>query len=285
MEIAPLIHSRTGECDYNSKFAVRPKNFSDELITWTRKRILTATRNIDMFNGVRRLVVAKNEFCIAGVVCTMKYFVNNCLEGREDAQNYVNVKGRLYGVFIGYVFKREGGKIPVINDSDLWKFFKTYLVPEWNKKSAQTVEVDYFPWDKVENAITNGAQPTAEVSNAQLYNDTFDDKELFREFLSKAVTSRDEIAFCSNVERIQPVQEGIYTAVTTSARNIASLKSLSEAKENKSREEAPRPQNNQMQEKKTKPTTKQSILTNRSSRSSILDLIMSILRKIFSFWK
>ena len=38
MKIAPFIHSRTGQCDYNSKFAVRPNGFSE--IQWARSKIL-----------------------------------------------------------------------------------------------------------------------------------------------------------------------------------------------------------------------------------------------------
>ena len=152
MEVAPLIHSRTGQCDYNSKFAVRPKGFSE--IQWARSKILAATRNIDRFNGIRRIVAAKNGICIAGIVCTMKYFVNNCLtcSERDAAQPYVDVHGRLYGVFLGYTFKGSANEVPDVNYSDLWQWFSKYLVPEWEKKSARTVEVDYFNWNKVKLA-------------------------------------------------------------------------------------------------------------------------------------
>ena len=144
MKIAPLIHSRTGQCDYNSKFAVRPNDFSE--IQWARSKILSATRNISRFNVIRRIVAAKNGVCIAGIVCTMKCFVNNCLTGadKDAAQSYIDVHGRLYGVFLGYAFKGNANEIPDVNYSDLWQWFKKYLVPEWEKKSARTVEVDYF---------------------------------------------------------------------------------------------------------------------------------------------
>lgn len=131
MEVAPLIHSRTGQCDYNPKFAVRPKDFSE--IQWARSKILAATRNIDRFNGISRIVAAKNGVCIAGIVCTMKFFVNNCLTSadKDAAQPYIDVHGRLYGVFLGYAFKGNGNEIPIVSDSDLWKWFKEYLTPEW----------------------------------------------------------------------------------------------------------------------------------------------------------
>ena len=240
MKIAPLIHSRTGECDYNSKFAVRPTNFSFDSISWARSKILAATRNIDRLNGIRRLVAAKNGVCIAGIVCTMKYFVNNCLSGsqQDDAKPYADVQGRLYGVFLGYTFKSNGNEIPVVTNADLWQWFEKYLVPEWNKKSAQTVPVDYFDWDNVAPACAVETSPTDKYFDAQLYDAAkFDDEKLFREYLSKALTSTKEITFCSNVDKIQPVEDGIYTAVTTSAKNIAALKN--HAQEKKTTESAP----------------------------------------------
>lgn len=121
MEIAPLIYSRTGQCDYNSKFAVRPNGFSE--IQWARNKILTATRNISRFNGIRRIVAAKDGICIAGIVCTMKYFVNDCLTGvdKESAQPYSHINGTLYGVFLGYAFKGNANEIPDVNYSNLWQ--------------------------------------------------------------------------------------------------------------------------------------------------------------------
>ena len=216
MKIAPLIHSRTGQCDYNSKFAVRPNGFSE--IQWARSKILAATRNIDRFNGIRRIVAAKNGICIAGIVCTMKYFINNCLKGadKDAAQPYIDVHGRLYGVFIGYAFKGNANEIPIVTYSDLWQWFKEYLVPEWEKKSARTVEVDYFSWDRVK---------TAHVTNhgTEFYDSAaFNEESLFEEYLARALT--EDVAFCSNVENIQAVEDGIYTAVTTSASNVAKLK-------------------------------------------------------------
>ncbi|MBR4904833.1 MAG: hypothetical protein IKZ53_09190, partial [Selenomonadaceae bacterium] len=61
------------------------------------------------------------------------------------------------------------------NYSDLWQWFKEYLVPEWEKNSARTVEVDYLSWDKVKAAyITN--------HSTEFYDSAiFDDEELFDE--------------------------------------------------------------------------------------------------------
>ena len=260
MEVAPLIHSRTGQCDYNPKSAVRPKDFSE--IQWARSKILAATRNIDRFNGIRRIVAAKNGVCIAGIVCTMKYFVNNCLIGadKDAAQPYIDVHGRLYGVFLGYAFKGNANEIPIVNSSDLWQCFKEYLTPEWEKKSARTVEVDYFSWDKVKLAhVTN--------HGTEFYDSAiFDDEELFDEYLARAL--REEVAFCSNVENIKAVEDGIYTAVTTSASNITKLKENIDRKRREREEQERLKQEEQERQKKLAEAEKKQLPQSRRNNST-----------------
>lgn len=261
MEVAPLIHSRTGQCDYNPKFAVRPKDFSE--IQWARSKILAATRNIDRFNGIRRIVAAKNGVCIAGIVCTMKYFINNRLTDAEKdaAQPYVDVHGRLYGVFLGYAFKGNGNEIPIITDSDLWQWFKEYLVPEWEKKSARTVEVDYFSWDKVKPAnVTNHG--TEEFYDSATTND----EKLFDEYLSRAL--REDVAFCSNVENIQAVEDEIYTAVTTSASNVDKLKAKMERKRREREEQIRRKKEESERQKKLSEQEKKTSKSSPTNNSS-----------------
>ncbi|MBR6713253.1 MAG: hypothetical protein IKI76_09705 [Selenomonadaceae bacterium] len=283
MEVAPLIFSRTGQCDYNSKFAVRPKEFSE--IQWARSKILAATRNISRFNGIRRIVAAKNGICIAGIVCTMKYFVNNCLPNaeKEDAQPYSHIRGTLYGVFLGYSFKGNANEIPDVNYSDLWQWFKEYLTPEWEKKSAQTVKVDYFSWGKVK---------TVHVTNhgTEFYDSAaFNEEILFDEYLARALM--EEVAFCSNVENIQAVEDGIYTAVTTSASNVDKLKANMERKRRERKEQEKKTSNSVPQEQfdNTIPSKQniQSIQASPNSQSSMLQSILQILSQIFSskwFW-
>ena len=283
MEVAPLIYSRTGQCDYNSKFAVRPKGFSE--IQWARSKILAATRNISRFNGIRRIVAAKNRICIAGIVCTMKYFVNNCLPNaeKEDAQPYSHIRGTLYGVFLGYSFKGNANEIPDVNYSDLWQWFKEYLTPEWEKKSARTVEVDYFSWGKVK--IVHVTNHGTEFYDSAAFNEEI----LFEEYLARALT--EEVAFCSNVENIQAVEDGIYTAVTTSASNVDKLKANMERKRRERKEQEKKTSNSVPQEQfdNTIPSKQniQSIQASPNSQSSCLQTILQILSQIFSskwFW-
>ncbi|MBR1397376.1 MAG: hypothetical protein IJ563_07575 [Selenomonadaceae bacterium] len=213
MEIAPLIHSRTGQCDYNSKFAVRPKDFISN-IQWSRDKILSATKNIDLLDGMHYLVASKDGVCIAGVVCTMKYFVSNCLtpDEQEEAKAYVDVQGRLYGVFLGYSFKGNTGEIPNISYSDMWQWFKNYLVPVWDRKPAETVEVPYTELDG-KNYVGTTIIPIETFNNTSFY-DLGNDEKLFEMYLSKA--SAEDVAFCSNVDRLKSLEDGVYTAVSTS---------------------------------------------------------------------
>jgi hypothetical protein len=222
MKVYPLIHSRTGGCDYSSKFAVRPPNFSDAEIKWARSKILPATRNIGLFNGIRRIVASDGKICIAGVVCIMKYFVNNCLTGDEQkaAQPYTGIEGTKYGVFLGCAFKK--GEAPEITYSDLWKWFEKYLLPYWNRKYFDGVKSEQENCDSLSRADYDFS-PTEKCFDAQIYDAAaFDDAELFNMYLFE--TAKRDIAFCSNVENIQRVEEGTYNAVTTSAGNISTLK-------------------------------------------------------------
>ena len=228
MKVYPLIHSRTGGCDYSSKFAVRPPHFTDADIKWARSKILPATRNIGLFNGIRRVVASEGKICIAGVVCTMKYFVNNCLSGaeRDAAQPYADIQGTKYGVFLGCAFNK--GDAPKVTPSELWQWFKKYLAEKWNRKAFDGVESEQEDCDAVSRA--DKFTPSAECFAAQIYDAAaFDDAELFNMYLFE--TANRDIAFCSNVEDIQRVEEGIYNAVTTSASNIATLKAHWQEKE------------------------------------------------------
>lgn len=221
MKVYPLIHSRTGACDYIGNFAVRPPSFNDTEIKWARSKILPATRNIGQFNGIRRVVASKGAICIAGVVCTMKYFVNNCLSGEDknSAEPYASIQGTKYGVFLGCAFNK--GDAPDLDDKTLWKWFEKYLADKWNKKSFDGVTSEPEDCDSLPRADYDFS-PTEKCFGAEIYDAAaFDDEKLFKMYLFE--TANREVSFCSNVENIQRVEEGIYNAVTTSAGNIAAL--------------------------------------------------------------
>ena len=164
----------TDDAEISSKFAVRPPSFKAAEIKWARSKILPATRNIGLLNGIRRVVATKDEICIAGIVCTMKYFVNNLLTGaeREEAQPYEKIQGRNYGVFLGCVFKKDD--TPKIIYSNLWKWFNKYLKDEWSKNFFDGVESKPEDCDRLSD--TKNFSPNAECFAAQIYDAAqFDD--------------------------------------------------------------------------------------------------------------
>lgn len=280
MRVFPLIHSRTGGCDYSSKFAVRPPSFKEAEIKWARSKILPATRNISLLNGVRYVVAAKGGICIAGVVCTMKYFVNNFLNSDEQkaAQPYADIQGTKYGVFLGYAFNK--GDAPNVSYSDLWKWFHKYLKNEWSKKYFDGVTSEPEDCDSLSG--TKDFSPTAECFSAQIYDAAkFKDKELFERYIYLAAKTNEEIAFCSNIENIQRVEEEFYNAVTTSAGNIAKLK----AKEaDAKRSEVPKPKEDvESPEKKTNRDTKSESTKGKLTTAiiAIVAIILLVIAIIF----
>ena len=72
MKVAPIIHTRTFSCDFNSEFLVRPECFMDSDIKWARKNVLGATGEIDGLQGVRWLIADNGKYRMAGVVGFLK---------------------------------------------------------------------------------------------------------------------------------------------------------------------------------------------------------------------
>ena len=231
MKIAPLIHSRTLKCDYNMKFAVRPKDFNDSLIYWARSVILPATGDLDFVNNVRQIVASKGEIKFAGIVCTMKYFVENLLDGDEQnrARNYSRDNAnRNFGVFLGYSFK-AGNEIPDVNYSDLWKMFERYLVPKWDWEIFDTPQIDYEYEVRGKKSSATIAERVkkingVEINGVEIYESSLNaDENLFENYLARSM--KKDLVFCSALEQFQPIADGIYTAVTTSASIITRLES------------------------------------------------------------
>ena len=225
MKIAPLIHSRTLKCDYNMKFAVRPKDFNDSLTYWARSVILPATSDLDFVNNVRQIVASKGEIKIAGIVCTMKYFVENLLEGDEQnrARNYSRDNAnRNFGVFLGYSFKTSGNEIPVVTYSDLWKMFERYLVPKWDWEIFDTPQIDYEYEVRGKKFSATIAKQGKKINGVEIYESSLNaDENLFENYLARSM--KEDVVFCSALEQFQPIADGIYTAVTTSASIIMRL--------------------------------------------------------------
>ena len=198
MEIAFLLHSRTFLADFNSNFAVRPKDLD---VTWARSKILPSTRDIDLLNGFRRVVAFKGNIGIAGISGNFKAFIKQYLpDVADEAQKYFREEhGRGIKVFIGYVFKGNG--VPDISANKLWEMFKEHFAPQWESKSSDTKYVDY------ENRATKSA-PAKDKFEVKPYKiGEVDEVELFEWCIAH---HKD---FCSNVDQFEIFRDGGFKVV------------------------------------------------------------------------
>ena len=215
MEIAPLIHSRTFHCDFNTNFAVRPDDLN---VQWAMNKILPAMRDVDILNGVRRVVASDGKICIAGVACNFRYFAENYLSAdeRTEATNYFHdERGREVKIFLGYAIKGSG--VPDVSNSKLWQLFKKNLAPEWNRQTVNTVVAPY------ENC---GVKSVAGKTLDQKFYPTNarGDVEIFEQ----CIAARKN--FCSNVDAVKIFEDGKYEIITASQSVINRLQSDAQKK-------------------------------------------------------
>ena len=214
MKLAPLIHSRTLHCDFNSNFAVRP---SDLNVNWAMKKILLAMRDTDILNGVRHLVASDGKICIAGVACNLRYFAEKYLDDAEAKNYFHDERGREVKIFLGFAFK--GGsqnEIPDVNYSTLWKFFKETLAPEWEREVVETVIVDY------KTCSTKKINPT----NLEKFSvsDESTDEKLF----AQCMAARKNL--CTNADQMKIINSGEFEIISTTQSLINRFKSEAEKK-------------------------------------------------------
>ena len=221
MEIAPLIHSRTFYCDFNQNFAVRP---SDLNVQWAMNKILPAMRDVDILEGVRRVVATDGKLCIAGVACNFRYFVDNYLstDERAEAANYLHdERGRDVKIFLGYAFK--GSDVPDVSDSKLWQMFKQTLAPEWKRESAETVFGKYESCGT--KSVGGKKSPVATINGIAIYEtDGRGDKSLFEQCLAERKN------FCSNVDAIKIAESGEFDIIAATRTVINRLQAEAQKK-------------------------------------------------------
>lgn len=223
MKIAPLIHSRTFEVDFNSKFAVRPDDFTNSDIEWAMKVILPSTQALDILNDVRFVAASQGGKCIAGVACILKHFADKNNLPTEAEEFFCDNRGRFIKVFLGYSIKDASpNKIPDVKPADLWQMFKEYLAPEWKRKAPETVLAPYRDC-VAKTLIPNLPKPAQSFQGVGLYEmNSAANEKLFETYLAFAL--KQNLAFCTNLDRVQPIEDKIYHAVTTTANIIERLK-------------------------------------------------------------
>ena len=222
MKIAPLIYSRTLHCDFNSNFAVRPKNLD---VQWARDKVRASTKEIGILNDIRRVVASKDGIGIAGVACNFKFFVENYLPDKvQDAEKYFrDERGREVKIFLGYAFEMSGQKeIPSITDTDILQMFMDTLAPEWDKKFVETVYSNYKDCDT--KSFSGDQKPVETINGVEIYRD-----DVFQQYLASAQVK--ECSYCSNVNQFDIWKEGQFSAISTSDNSvIGGLKSEAQKK-------------------------------------------------------
>lgn len=199
MKIAPLIHSRTLYRDFNSNFAVRPKDLN---VDWAMSKILPSTRDIDILDGVRRVVANDGKICIAGIACNFKMFAEKFLSAEEhDAAKkyFCDERGREIKVFLGYAFKDSG--VPDVSDSKLWQMFEKYFAPQWELEAPETVIAPY------ENC---GVKNVGKKTFDKNFYPPSESKDL--ELFEQCLAQRKD--FCSNVDSVKIFEDGKYEIIT-----------------------------------------------------------------------
>lgn len=215
MEIAPLIHSRTFYCDFNQNFAARPKDLN---VQWAMNKILPSTRDIDILNGMRRVVATDGKICIAGISCNFKSFAEKYLSAAEyeEAEKYFHdERGREVKIFLGYAFKGSG--VPDVSNSKLWQMFKQTVAKVWNNNPAETVIVPYENCG-VKSVAKRPLDKKFYPSNER------DDVELFEQCLAER---KD---FCSNVDAVKIFEDGKYEIITAAQSIINRLQAEAQKK-------------------------------------------------------
>ena len=230
IKIAPLIHSRTYCCDFNTDFLVRPDTFMSSDIEWARDNILSATNNIDLLDGVRWLIIKKENIIVAGIVCFIKDLINLISlsdEQQKEANLYIkDDKGRRIYAFIGFAINNKDKDEVNIDFSHeyLLNTFIKYIQPVWNHKVVDTTKIAFN--NNYPTKITSKNNPdisVKEINNIKYYEtNTVRDKDLFDYYL-QTVNNLNELRFCSNITEMDTLKEYKFNIVTTSNRNIERL--------------------------------------------------------------
>ena len=250
MRLAPLIHTRTLNCDFNSDFLVRPTSFLDSDIKWARKIVLEATSAIDSLQGERWLVFDNGKYRVAGVVGFTKNICQKARMLHDDRSNrlFTDNKGRLIYAFIGVVAKcSDCFQNEKLTYEYLWKQYEYNVGEVWERTYQSTIQRDFeevslpttLRQEKRKPDTIIGATACYEV-NAAL------DNEIFQQYL---LADDCNFSFCSNLCDINSVKSNSFSAITTTNNVITRM---SRTTPSKLQEEKPQPESGWEDDEKKK---------------------------------
>lgn len=224
MKLAPVIHTRTFSCDFNSEFMVRPNDFSDCTVKWARKQVLIATSSIDNLNGERWLIADNGEFRIAGIVSFIKNLSLKCSlsddEKKVAEEFFYDDKGRSVYAFIGIVIK-EGEAINNLSLSYdyFWKLYLKHIKPIWKRSFIETVMCDYENYNStvsVDKSVLSAKQKIGQT--AFFETSPVNDRQIFENLLNQDIQKK--FLFCSNITDINVIRKNKFSVITTSGNVI-----------------------------------------------------------------
>lgn len=245
MRIAPIIHTRTFFCDFNSEFLVRPNCFMDSDIKWARKYVLGATASIDTLQGVRWLISDNGKYRMAGVVGFLKSICSKCQlsedERLKSEELFCDDKGRLIYAFIGVVIdKNNNDNYENLSLNFLWKLYLDEIYPIW-KRTYQEIKLEDFRTVDAKEKLDTVANELVESDLVDLKNiyeaNPVTDYQLFVHFF--ADRDKSEFSFCSNIIDFNIVKQSVYSIITTSKNIIDRIGRDKENKSNSNKNEIP----------------------------------------------
>jgi len=226
LKVAPIIHTRTFSCDFNSEFLVRPECFMDSDIKWARKNVLGATGEIDGLQGIRWLIADNGKYRIAGVVGFLKTICLKCHLSETDKMKseelFCDDKGRLVYAFIGVVIdKRQNFDYGSISLDYLWKIYLEEIGQIW-KRTYQEVILKDFRDINAKSVVSKTSIESVIAGSKNLYEtNAVSDYELFSDLLCN--TGTNDFSFCSNILDFNMVKQSEFTFITTSQNIITRM--------------------------------------------------------------
>lgn len=224
MKLAPLIHTRTLNCDFNSDFLVRPTSFLDSDIKWARKIVLEATSAIDSLQGERWLVFDNGKYRVAGVVGFTKNICQKAgmLHDDESNQLFIDNKGRLIYAFIGVVAKcNDCFKNEKLTYEYLWNQYKQNVGEVWKRTYQSTIQSDFKDVSLPTTMKKEKRKPDKKIGATECYEaNAALDHEIFEQYL---LSNNNNFSFCSNLCDINSVKNTSFSAITTTNNIITRM--------------------------------------------------------------
>ena len=225
MKAAPIIHTRTYSCDFNSEFLVRPEAFMENDIKWARKNVLGATGEIDGLKGFRWMIADSEEYRLAGVVGFLKDICEKCQgeKATKTAENlFCDNKGRLVYAFVGIVIDKEDSEDYSVPTLDyLWKTYVENIEPIWKRNRQESI-LKSFEEVCFEPGVKEVKKEPEMVGSKMFYEaNPLMDYKLFSYLLSNK--QKNDFAFCSNILDYNWLKQCEYSIATTSGSNITRI--------------------------------------------------------------